>query len=259
MRNGWLPSVLPCLLGVLASAPAVAKDGARHNDCASDAADRQGVGTYSQLLDGQPGSPGQPNIGFTAATGSGADQFGATISMTPGSGTFWCDTLFTLGTPGVTLQGDRAVVDDNWDIAWEQRWRADDAHGPSISTFAGIEIPIDSPGQKPQITLVGVVARTVSKGNTLYLNLIAQSDDGVRAQDWGVGVLVGYRHDLKGGSSIVIDGGLQPDGTQIAELAWQWPVSGRFSLGPGVSLSRYAGQVDATFGIAISRAIGPRN
>ncbi len=180
------------------------------NDCDSPAANNQSVGTFSQLLDGQPGSPNQPSLTVTGGAGTGSDQAGATLSLTPGSKPFWCDMNLTLGLPGVTLVGDRAQIDDSYDIAWEQRWRADDATGPTFSTFVGIEIPVDSPGQNVQFTFEAVVARTVAKGETLYLDAIVQDDDGVRVRDWDAGFILGWRHDIgTKGVSFVLDGDLE--------------------------------------------------
>lgn len=245
------------LRGLLPAALLLTAVPARADDCKSDAADRQGVGTFSQLLDGQPATPGQPQLTLTGSDGTGDQNYGAAISLTPAKSAFWCDMLVTVTTPGITAVGDRAVVDRSFDLSWEQRWRADDAHGPSLATFVDVEIPVDSPGEVAQFTFTGVVARTVRRGETFYFNLTVQSDDGRTVKDWGVGALVGWRHDLKGGSSLVLDAGIEPGGTRVAELAWQANLSSRLAIGPGISLSHSNGHTDATFGLTLARVLGP--
>lgn len=222
--------------------------------CATDVTSRQGVSTFSLLTDGQPNGPGQPQLDITGSGGDGTEQLGGSISYTPIPQAL-CNTSLTLGTPGFTRTGDRTMFDHDIDVRWLQRWRADDANGPTVSTAIELEIPIDNPGEKVQANFTGVVARSFGQ-STAYLNLLVSSPDGLTTEDWTAGVLVGWQQPLPGGSSLIVDGGVQPGGARVIELSWQRPIGSHFTFGPGLSLQRNNGQTQLTFGVQIQAVIG---
>lgn len=245
MRWPWLQGAIIVLV------PAAARAA---DDCATDVSGRQGVSAFSLLTDGQPNGPGQPQLDIVGSVGDGTDQLGGSIGYTPASSAL-CNTSIALGTPGLTRTGDRTVFDHDIDVRWLQRWRADGTHGPTVSTVVELEIPVDNPGEKVQVTFTGVIARSFGAG-TAYLNLLVSSPDGATADDWTTGVLVGWQQPLPGGSSLIVDGGVQPGGARVVELSWQRPIGPHLTFGPGLSLQRSDGQTQFSFGVQLQATFG---
>lgn len=235
-----------------AAALAGVADIAAAEGCGTDVAAAQAVNSASVLIDGQPGVAGQPTLSVSGSTGGGATQAGATWQFTPGRGALTCNTLLSVGTPGVTLVGDRVEVERNADLTWLQRWRIDDRRGPSLSTILNLEIPIDDPLQKPQLTAVVVAARSIG-ANVVYLNLLGEGPDRRGERAWRGGALLGWKRSFGARGALVIDGGLQPGGDALIEVGWMFSLTPDVTLGPGVAWSE-GGVVNV--GVVLQRTFG---
>ena len=238
----------------LLSAPLTAWAGA---DCTGTAATRQSVTTFSALLDGQPGTAGQPQVTLSASGNGDGSQVLAAYGFTPNLRRFACDMLLSLTLPEADFANSRVIVAQSVGLSWEQRWRADDANGPTLSTFAALQAPFRGGSHAAQLTITGVVARSFRPG-TAYLNVGVVSEGGLRSGDWRRVALVGWRHDLQGGSAMVLDVGAQSDGTRFMEASLQIPISAAISLGPGVSWARSNGRTQTSVGVLLQRTLGLR-
>ena len=227
-------------------------------DCTGTAATRQSVTAFSALLDGQPGTASQPQVTTSAGISQGSGQVQLGYAFTPGARQFACDMLLSVNLPTLEFADSKGRFDRSFGLSWEQRWRADDAYGPTLSTFLALQVPFDSPGSHPQLSLAGVVARSFKPG-TFYVNLTTASQNGVRSWGWQTTTLVGWRHDLRDGRSLVLDAGVQSGGGWLVEAALQIPVGASLTIGPGFSWADGNGRSAATFGVVLQRtfSLGP--
>ena len=209
------------------------------------------------MLDGQPGTASQPQVTTSAGISQGSGQVQLGYAFTPGARQFACDMLLSVNLPTLEFADSKGRFDRSFGLSWEQRWRADDAYGPTLSTFLALQVPFDSPGSHPQLSLAGVVARSFKPG-TFYVNLTTASQNGVRSGGWQTTTLVGWRHDLDG-RSLVLDAGVQSGGGRFVEAALQIPVGASLTIGPGFSWADGNGRSAATFGVVLQRtfSLGP--
>ena len=224
-------------------------------DCTSDVADRQSVSAYSALIDGQPGTAGQPQVSTSVGASKDSFTFNAEYGFTPAARKFDCDMLLSVELPTISVTNQTLDVQDVVGFSWEQRWHADDGKLPTLSTFAEIEVPFARGAGPLLVTLIGVAARSF-KGGTVYLNATLQSQNGIFNGGWLSGGLLGIRADLNDSSALIFDLGIQPGGARVAELAWQRDIGSNLTISPGISLTRDGSVTQATIGIAIQSTFG---
>ena len=244
-----------CVLAAATAWPGTAW--AQNNDCTGTTANRQSVSTFSSLLDGQPGTAGQPQVAGTASVGDDVLTLDGAFGFTPSARQGVCDMLLSISSPNVfiPLSDGATQTQDVVGLSWEQRWRADDANGPTLSSYAAVEIPFGGDSDPFEMIVAGILARSFPPG-TIYLNLTLQNQNDLTVQDWQAGALLGWRHDLANGSSLVFDGGAQPGGGPILEISWQQPIGADLVVGPGLSWASSDGEGEVTFGIAVQLAFG---
>lgn len=117
------------------------------DDCTGTAETRQGVTTFSSLLDGQPGTAGQPQLTVGVSVAQTVDQAQVSYGFTPGPRRFACDMLLSVVLPTLERSDSRFRLTRSIGLSWEQRWRGDDKKGPTLSSFASLQVPFDSPGR----------------------------------------------------------------------------------------------------------------
>ena len=220
------------------------------DDCLTDTATRQAVVSFSSVLDGQPGTAGQPFLGMSAVGTEGAGgQFAASYNFTPSARSEVCDALISLSAP-TYLSGDgEKRFDPSFGLSWEQRWRADDVDGPTLSSFVSLAIPYEGGRDNFNSTVVLILARSFGEA-TAYLNLGAASAAGVESR-WIGQAVVGWKQPLPLGSAAIADLVWYSDGGQAYELSWQFAIGNALSLGPGLSCLDDDGHALWSYGLVL--------
>ena len=142
-------------LGFAASADA--------QSCAGqDVATHQAVVAFSSITDGQPGAPRTPQLTVLLSRDFGEHEFQSqfSISGVVAKSGFWCQAQFALSVP--TLAVGEGLIDFEKSVtaSWQQRRRISDGAGPTLSTLVAVQQPYDEPGEKTDVSLTGIAAKS---------------------------------------------------------------------------------------------------
>lgn len=212
------------------------------------------VVTFSNIVDGQPGGPGQIGLEGIASLGGGDWQAQSTLQFT-GKGGFLRNALFAVTFP--TVQGGEGIrdVEISVSVSWQQRWIGSNQSRTNFATLLAVQIPVNEPNQDTDITLAGSLAQVVGTADVFYLNGYVETNRGPNPQPTEWGVFTGYKHPLNDTVSLIGDVGWQSSGdVASAGLALQVNVSGHLTLGPGINLSTTLDRrnsVEATGGLVV--------
>lgn len=236
------------LIWVLASATAAT---AAEPSCAhQEVADRQGVGAFNSILDGQPPAPDQPQLQLIGAYDGGAQVLvaSASLGVTPGRSGFLCAAQFTLVSPSLFVGGGNVSTDDAFSLVWEQRWLAAQGSMPTFSTNVQWNVALD--GAPDAIEATAILAWSLRPG-VVYINV---STDWSRVTGLAPAtVLIGLKRDLSDQASYYLDMIAFDDGVTL-EASLESDLSNGWSIGPGLALT-FADDVapDIVIGVALSR------
>lgn len=192
------------------------------------------VSTYSSLMDGQPGSPGQVGLGVLASLGGGDWEGQITFEYTAEKG-FFADTLFAFTFP--TVQGGEGITDAETSAtaSWQQRWIGGNSDNTNFATLLAVQFPVHEPNQDIDFTATASLAHVIGKGVT-YLNAYVETNRGPNPAPTGWGVFVGHKRPL--GTKVALIGSLGYEQGAVASLglAAQIIATEHLTVGPGVNI-----------------------
>ena len=249
---------IPCILLVpllLTACTAVVADDACPG---ADVTDKQSVGSFMSIIDGQPAAPDTPQAQITAlynkSTGSFQSQLvGGIVFAQTG---ILCQSQLTVTTPTLVVDSASTQFQNSVAVAWEQRWLIDDGKMPTLSSQLSFQVPYNTPGAKVDIMATFIAAKSFTNG-VGYLNTIIESPNGFDVNIFNWTVILGYKHIIHDELEVFADVFVQKGIAGGFEAAIEWDFTDGVSLGPGVSVvfnePSSNGATDVTVGVNLSR------
>ena len=193
------------------------------------------VVTFSPIVDGQPGAPGQVGLEAIASYGQGEWESQTTVQYTGRRGIF-ADSLFAITFP--TIQGGEGILDAETSVSfsWQQRWIGSNSSDTNFATLVSVQVPIDEPDQDVDITVAASLAQVVG-GDVAYLNGYIETTSGPNPLPTAWGVLAGYKHPLSSDIALIGSLGFESGDVGSVSLALQYNVNSHLTVGPGIALS----------------------
>lgn len=220
---------------------------AAHAGCNGDVTDAQSVTGFSSLADGQPATPGQPNLVGYASYYGGETTVKSGVQYTP-RGKSWCNTQFLVVLPNLFLTS-RIDSTNTVGLGWQQRWLVDDGPRPTISTLVTTTFNWSTGLHAATTKAVLIVAKTVP-GAVLYANAIVTHQFGASlVQDWAEAGIVGAKVPLHAKDALVGDIVVTRGAPAQLELTYQLRPRGSLNLAPGIAVILGAKPI-ATIGLA---------
>ena len=193
------------------------------------------VVTFSPIVDGQPGGPGQVGLEAIASYGQGDWEGQTTIQYTGRSG-FFANALFALTFP--TIQGGEGILDAETSVSfsWQQRWVGSNSSKTNFATLVSLQVPVDEPDQDVDVTITASLAQVVGR-DVVYLNGYVETNSGPNPLPTGWGFFAGYKHPLSSEVAFIGSLGIESGDIGSAGLALQYNVNSHLTIGPGITLS----------------------
>ncbi len=242
---------------VLTVSPVFAQSAETGDRCAGqEVSDRQSNGAFNSIVDGQPPSPDQPQFSNSASYDRASDTALAQIGfgIAPEINGKFCQTQISITSPAYDIGRTQFAPPSLMEITWEQRWRIADSRGPTLSTNIAFNIPLEGGAGGTRVTAIGVVAQNTKNG-VLYLNGTIESGPDLSFSNPTLNALVGYKHIVREGFEIYIDGIYAEGDVVTGELSTEIDLSDSWSVGPGIALSTdLSGRApsDLVVGVALS-------
>ena len=211
------------------------------------------VATYSSVVDGQPGSPGQ--VGITGLFGVAKDFWEAeTAVQYTGESSFLEQSLFTLTFPIVNGGSANSGTDVFGSFAWQQRWYGDENDPTNFATVVAVQWPVDAAGEDADVFASVSFAHVTGPG-VWYLNgsIDVSTDPGPIGWD----VLVGYKRPINDSFALIGDVIYDSTDTVTTEVSAQITVDDHWTVGPGVSFAKtVTDSSDLAFGAGVDVCYG---
>lgn len=224
---------------------------------------RQSMDAYMSLEDGQPSAPGtwelELNLGWLTTSGeSDVGILVPEIEYTPDGSDFLRNMQLGLAFPFEVGDGG---IDGNGDaeIAWQQRWVADDGTMPTLATIFSMRAPSGYQSSGVDGTFTGILAKDCGPG-TFFLNgwvttANGNNVDDIRHFQWGG--RVAYLWRFAEGAALTVDYVNQTseeDGESnmnLVEVGAQFKVNENLTLGPGILVGVDGKESTPNFGAGI--------
>lgn len=247
---------IACTRILASSAAAYFSCGVAHaQECAhADLADRQGVGAFNSILDGQPPAPDQPQLqsvlSFDAQSQTMA--LAASLGVTPSREGFFCESQISLVSPQLLLDNRSAEFAGVWALTWEHRWRVDEVAGASVSSNLQLLVPNDGDADGWGLIATGILTRSTPSGVVYFNGSLAWTASERRA---AVSGLIGYKHIWSDDRALYVDAILAEAGELTVEVSFEQDLRDGWSLGPGLSIvgAQTPQRADLVIGMALSR------
>jgi hypothetical protein len=225
-----------------------------------DVASHQGVVAFNSITDGQPGTPRTPQLTVIPFYDFSERQFHSEFSVSGvvAESGFWCQAQFELAAP--TLAASEGVIDFEKSVtaSWQQRWLIADGNQPTVSTLVSAQVPYDGHGEKTDILLTGIVARSTQWG-AAYLNIFAESTNGTDFSAMDYGAVIGAKRIVSDSLALIADTVIHEGGSFALELSLERNYRDGLTLGPGLALSHSGDDpdgVDLSIGITLFKVFG---
>jgi hypothetical protein len=210
------------------------------------------VVTFSPIVDGQPGGPGQVGLEGIVSYGQGDWEFQTTIQYTGRTG-FFANSLFAVTFP--TIQGGEGILDAETSatFSWQQRWLGSNSSDTNLATVVAVQVPVDEPDQDVDFTVTASLAQVVGR-DVLYVNGYIETNSGPNPMPTGWGLFAGYKHALNDETAFIGSLGIESGDVGSIGLALQFDVNSHLTIGPGVNLSAAldnGSALDATAGLVV--------
>jgi len=224
----------------------------------ADVTDRQSVGSFMSIIDGQPAAPDTPQAQITTLYNNNNGQFqsqfvGGIVFAQTG---IFCQSQLTVTTPTLVVDSASTQFQNTVAVAWEQRWLIDDGSTPTLSSQLSFKVPYNTPGAKVDIVATFIAAKSFTNG-VGYVNAILEIPNGLDANIFNWTMIVGYKHIIRDGLEVFGDVFVQKGIAGGFEAAVEWDFTDGVSLGPGVSVlfnePSSNGATDVTVGVNLSR------
>lgn len=223
----------------------------------ADVTDRQSVGSFMSIIDGQPAAPDTPQAQLVTSYNKNSGQFqtqfvGGIVFVKTG---IFCQSQLTVTAPALIAGSARTQFQNSVTAAWEQRWVIDNGHTPTISSQLSFQVPYNNPGAKVDIVATFIAAKNLPHG-VAYVNAILESPNGFDANIFNWAVITGYKHIIHEGFEIFGDIFVQKGAAVGFEAAVEWDLTDGVSIGPGISVVTNQPNnrsTDVTIGVNLSR------
>ncbi|WP_411727313.1 hypothetical protein [Methyloglobulus sp.] len=199
----------------------------------ADVTDKQSVGSFKSIIDGQPAAPDTPQAQITALYNKNSGQFqsrlvGGIVFVQTG---IFCQSQLTVTTPTLVVASAGTQFQNSVAVAWEQRWLIDDGHLPTLSSQLSFQVPYNTPGATVDIVATAIAAKSFTNG-VGYLNAILESPNGFDATIFNWTVIAGYKHIIHDELEVFGDVFVQKGIAGGFEAAIEWDFTDGVSLAP---------------------------
>ena len=226
---------------------------------------------FISLEDGAPGDPGDVELQVETAwetfSNGEPDPMGLAyeLSYTGGGSTFSKNMTLSL-TQEAELGNGSVAGNGDTEVGWQQRWVAQHGGVPSMATVLLMRLPTGDSSSGVDLTLVGVLAKDLGPGAG-YLSAWATSANGhnvdpIRHFQWGA--QLGYKWRLSDQLALLgnyVHKTSEEDGNDsvnLLELAAEYRVSDRLTVGPGILIGLDNGEETPNFGAGLSMTFAIR-